>query len=232
MDAFELVVNGEKDCRQKIEEIYSVLSAVPCRMAIRLGARGCYTYLCDWLLHQRILESEETFNKCCEIFGILCTIPGKIPNGGNADRFKFLVKLYDFWDEWDSKQMVEKEIVNCASNSLLLQNCDFYYCKYNVDIVENLLRENYVEAYKKIKEVIQKKDYFQKQFIKKNIELGQNVAAILQDETEFIYMNKRNIELSMNDDMAKTLSEVNEWLQILPEDEEFLRIRQQIVEKL
>ncbi len=231
VDAFELVVNGEKDCRQKIEEIYSVLSAVPCRMAIRLGARGGYTFLCDWLLHQKILESEETFSKCCEIFGILCTVPGKIPNGGNADRFKFLVKLYDFWDDWDSKQMVEKEILNCTGNSLLLQNCDFYYCKYNADIVEDLLRENYAEAYKKIKEVTQKKDYFEKQFIKKNIELGQNVAAILQDEAEFIYMNKRNIELSMDDDMAKALSEVDEWLQILPEDEELLRIRQYIVEK-
>lgn len=65
----------------------------------------------------------------------------KIPNGGNADYFRFLIKLYDFWDDYDSKQIVEKNLMNCARNSLLLQNCDFYYYKFNADIVELLLRE-------------------------------------------------------------------------------------------
>lgn len=46
-------------------------------MAMRLGARGKYTYLCDWLLHQNILEDEQIFNKCCEIFGIICAVPEK-----------------------------------------------------------------------------------------------------------------------------------------------------------
>lgn len=232
IDVFNLVINDRNDSRQKIEDIYSVLSSIPCRMGMRLGARERYTDLCNWLLHQNILEDEQTFCKCCEIFGILCVVPEQIPNGEYADLFKFLVKLYDFWDDYDSKGSVEAKILECARNSLLLQDCDFYYCKFNADIVELLLRENYKEAYRKIKESIPKKDYFENQFMKKNIELGQNVAAILQDEAEYVYMSKKAIGLLMEDDLQKAFEEVNEWIKILPEDEEIIELHQSITQKM
>lgn len=183
------------------------------------------------MLHQNILEDEQVFRRCCEIFGMFCTIPEQIPGRGNADYFKFLVKMYDFWDDYDSKQMVEKNIVDCARNSLLLQNCDFYYCKFQADIVELLLRENYEGAYEKIKEAIQKEDYFERQFIKENVELGQNIAAILQDEKEFVYMNKKKIELLIENDLSQALEEVKEWRKLLPEDKDFVKLEQSIMEK-
>ena len=139
--------------------------------------------------------------------------------------------MYDFWDDYDSKQMVEKNIVDCARNSLLLQNCDFYYCKFQADIVELLLRENYEGAYEKIKEAIQKEDYFERQFIKENVELGQNIAAILQDEKEFVYMNKKKIELLIENDLSQALEEVKEWRKLLPEDKDFVKLEQSIMEK-
>lgn len=232
IDVFNLIVSDQNNSNQKVEDIYSVISSIPCRMAMRRGARGKYTYLCDWLLHQNILEDEQIFNKCCEIFGIICAVPDKIPNGGNADYFRFLIKLYDFWDDYDSKKVVEKNIISCARNSLLLQNCDSYYCKFNADIVEILLRENYKAAYQKIKEAIQKANYFEKQFIQQNVEIGQNVAAILQDEAEFVYMNKKKIELLMEDNLPEALAEVNEWMKILPEDEDFIELKQKVTERI
>lgn len=231
-DVFRLVTDNKSGSQQKIEDIYSVLSSIPCRMAMRLGARGKYTYLCEWLLHQNLLENEQTFCRCCEIFGMLCIIPNQIPNGENADYFRLLVKVYDFWDDYDSKQMVEENILDCVRNSLLLQNCDFYYCKFNADIVELLLREKYEEAYSRIKLATQKEDYFERQFVRENVELGQNVAAILEDETEFVYMNKKKIELLMEDDLSEALAEVNEWVKIMPDDEDFKRLKQSIMKKL
>ena len=230
-DVFNLIVNNQNDSQQKIEDIYSVLSSVPCRMAMRLDARETYTYLCDWLLHQNILEDERMFCRCAEIFGMLCIMPNQIPNGGNADYFRFLIKLYEFWDDYDSKQMLEKNILNCVRNSLLLQECDFYYCRFNAEIAELLLRENYENAYEKIRESIEKKNYFDEQFLEKNVELGQNVAAILQDETKFIYMNKRKIELMMENDLEGALEEVNEWIELLPDDDEFTKLKRDILDK-
>lgn len=230
-DVFNLVVNTQNNSKQKIEDIYSVLSSIPCRMAMRLGARGEYTYLCDWLLHQNILEDEQMFDRCVEIFGMLCVMPNQVPNGGNADYFRFLTKLYEFWDDYDSKQMLEKNILNCAQNSLLLQDCDFYYCRFNAKIVELLLRENYENVYKQIKEFIEKKSCFEEQFLQKNVELGQNVAAILQDEAKFIYMNKRKIELMKEDDLDGALAEVNEWIELLPDDDEFTKLKRDILDK-
>ena len=98
--------------------------------------------------------------------------------------------------------------------------------------MELLLKEKYIEAYKKIKEAITKKEYFGKQFIKVDIELGQNVAAILQDEAEFVYMNKKKIEMLMEDNLQEALVEVNEWMKILPEDEDFIELKQKVTERI
>ncbi len=95
-----------------------------------------------------------------------------------------------------------------------------------------MLRENYKAAYQKIKEAIQKANYFEKQFIQQNVEIGQNVAAILQDEAEFVYMNKKKIELLMEDNLPEALAEVNEWMKILPEDEDFIELKQKVTERI
>lgn len=230
-DVFQLIANDQKESQQKIEDIYSVLSSIPCRMAMRLGARGRYTNLCRWLLHQNILQNEQTFCQCAEIFGILCIVPNHIPGDGDADYFKFLVKLYDFWDDYASKCKVEEKILGCVRKNPLLQNCDFYYCRFNADIVETLLMENYTDAYKKIKEAIQKKDYFENQFVRQNVELGQNIAAILQDENEYVYMSKRKMEVLVEENLDEASAEVDEWLKILPEDDELMGLKQRIIEK-
>lgn len=230
-DVFNLIVNNQNNSQQKIEDIYSVLSSVPCRMALRHGADERYTYLCDWLLHQDILENELNLSECAEIFGMLCIIPSQIPNGDNTDYFHFLVKLYDFWDDYNSKNLVEKKIMECVRNSFLLQKSYFYYCKFNANIVELVLREKYEEAYEKIKATIEKKNYFEEQFLKENVELGQNIAAILQDDMKFVYMNKQMIKVLMTENMEKAMVEIDEWLKILPDDEELLKMQEIIMSR-
>lgn len=230
-DVFALVANSCNDNEKKLEDIYSVLSSTPCRLALKLGAQGIYGYLCDWLLKQNIMENEQTIDKTAEMFSILGAIPDRIPNGGNADYFRFLIKMYDFWDDCDGKSFLETTIMKCVHNSLLLQKYDFYYCRFNADIVEAVLRENYAEAYKRIKEAVQQKHYFGGQFAEKHVELGLNVTAILEDESEYAYMSKRKIELLVNEDLPKALAEVNEWLELLPDDQELIKFKKQIVEK-
>lgn len=230
-DVFKLIIKGQNNIEQKIEDIYSVLSAIPFRLAMRLGAKEKLGYLYDWLLRQNVFENKETITKVAEIFSILGVIPDRIPNKGNADYFRFLVKMYDFWDNYDSKAFLETNIMECVHNSLLLQSHDFYYCRFNADIVEAVLRENYAEAYKRIKKIVRQKHYFDGQFIGKHVELGLNVTAILEDESEYAYMSKRKIELLINEDLPKALVEVNEWIELLPDDEELIKFKKQIVEK-
>lgn len=231
IDVFNLIVSDPNNSNQKVEDIYSVISSIPCRMAMRLGAReNIHIYAIGyfiriyWKMNRYLINVAKFWNYMCS--------SEKIPNGGNADYFRFLIKLYDFWDDYDSKKVVEKNIISCARNSLLLQNCAFYYCKFNADIVELLLRENYKAAYQKIKEAIQKANYFEKQFVQQNVEIGQNVAAILQDEAEFVYMNKKKIELLMEDNLQEALAEVNEWMKILPEDENLIELKRKVTERI
>ena len=104
-------------------------------------------------------------------------------------------------------------------------------CRINADIVEALLKENYADAYKRIKEAIQKKDYFENQFVRKNVELGQNIAAILQDENEYVYMSKRKMEVLLEESLGEASMEVDEWLKLLPDDDELIELKQRIIEK-
>lgn len=231
MDVFRLIEDDSSGDQQKIEDVYTVLSSIPCRLAMRLGANCKYGYLVNWLLNLNILESPQTINMVAEIFGILGIIPDGIPNCGNADCFCFFMKMYDFWDDYDSKNVLEKRIMICVKNSLLLQNVSFYYCRFNKDIVDDLLRENYEDAYAKIKEIVQKVNYFNGQFMEENIEIGQNIAAILDNQTEYIFMSKKRIELLINCDMEEAWHEVNEWIELLPQDKELLELRRIIDEK-
>lgn len=230
-DVFKLILSGHNDNQQKIEDIYSVMSSIPFRLAMRYGAGKIYGYLYDWLMQQIKTGDDQTISRVAEIFSILGVIPSRVPDGDNADYFRFLIKMYNFWDNCNSKSALETDIMKCVQNSLLLQNIDFYYCKFNADIVEYVLRENYEEAYKNIKDAVQKKHCFCEQFIGMHVELGLNVAAILEDEGEYVYMTKRRIELLIHEDLSKALAEVNEWLEILPSDEEFYKYKKQIVEK-
>lgn len=230
-DVFRLVASSDTDNQQKIEAAYSVLASIPSRLAIRLGARKAYEQLAGWLLEQNILENAETEGRAAEMFGILKMLPEQIPNAGNADYFRFVMKMYDFWDDYSTKSFVEDRIVKCVQNSLLLQDTDFYYCRFNKGIVEAVLREDYREAYRAIKEAVQKRHYFDGQFIRKHIELGQNIAAVLEDEAEFVYMNKQRIQQLMEDNPQEALAEVNEWLEILPDDTELNEFKRRIGEK-
>jgi hypothetical protein len=45
-------------------------------------------------------------------------------------------------------------------------------------------------------------------------------------------MNKKKIELLMEDNLPEALAEVNEWMKILPEDEDFIELKQKVTERI
>lgn len=228
-DVLKLIINSNTVFPQKINEVYSVLSAVPMRLAMNLGMRENFDFLCEWLLHQNIMENAQTISQIAEMFGILGVVPDCVPGRGNADDFVFLMKLYEFWDDFNSKSILEKKIMRCAYNSILLQKVDFYYCRFNSDLVETVLRENYDDAYKLLKESVQKKNVFGEQFTKQNIELGLNLTAILGMEDEYVFINKIKIEFMIQENLSEAMSEVEEWLELLPNDEDFLQLKARMI---
>lgn len=63
------------------------------------------------------------------------------------------------------------------------------------------------------------------------MELGQNIAAILQDENEYVYMSKRKMEVLVEESLDEASMEVDEWLKLLPDDDELIELKQRIIEK-
>ena len=44
-------------------------------------------------------------------------------------------------------------------------------------------------------------------------------------------MNKKKIELLIENDLSQALEEVKEWRKLLPEDKDFVKLEQSIMEK-
>lgn len=116
--------------------------------------------------------------------------------------------------------------------SQILQNTDAYYGRYNADIVRDVLKEDYRSAYAGVKESLEQQNRFVTQFYETNLELALNLAALLDLETEFVLWKKKHIELLMEKGLLEPAGEeVEEWLEILPEDSDFIGYKRQIAEK-
>lgn len=230
-DFFKLISKTSRTGQEKIDSIYKMLTTIPCRFAIRVAERPRYLFIAEWLMKQNVFENDCTFRQAAEIFGMLGVIPVWPQGVSAADQFRMLVKIYEYWDEPEKKPLLEEEIQKCLHTSQLLQNTDAYYGRFNADIVRDILKEDYRSAYTKVKESLEQRYCFAAQFYETNLELALNLAALLDLETEFVLWKKKSIELLMEKDLELAGEEVEEWLEILPEDPDFIRYKTQIAEK-
>lgn len=231
-DFFRLVSKMDRTNQEKIDSIYKILTTIPCRFAIRAAYRPQYLFVAEWLKEQNIFENDQTFRQAAEIFGMLGVIPVWLKGVAVADQFRMLVMIYAYWDDPERKPLLEEEIQKHMHTSQILQNTDAYYGRYNADIVRDILKEDYRSAYAGVRESLEQHNRFVTQFYETNLELALNLAALLNLETDFVLWKKKHIELLMKKGLLEPAGEeVEEWLEILPEDSDFIGYKTQIAEK-
>lgn len=230
-DFFRIVSTTDRTNQEKIDSIYKMLTTIPCRFAIRAAFRPRYLFVTEWLKEQNVFENDQTFRQAAEIYGMLGVIPVWSQGVSAADQFRMLVEIYAYWDDPEQKPRLEEEIQKCLHTSQILQNTDAYYGRFNADIVRDILNEDYQSAYAKVQESLEQRYRFAAQFYEANLELAINLTALLNLETEFVLWKKKSIELLMEKDIELAGEEVEEWLEILPEDPDFIRYKTQIAEK-
>lgn len=231
-DLFRMISKTDRTNREKIDSIYRILTTIPCRFAIRAAYRSQYFFVAEWLTKQNVFDNDQTFRQAAEIYGMLGVIPVWPEGVAAADQFRMLVKIYGYWDAPEKKPLLEEQIQKYMHTSQILQNTDAYYGRYNADIVRDVLKEDYRSAYAGVKESLEQQNRFVTQFYETNLELALNLAALLDLETEFVLWKKKHIELLMEKGLLEPAGEeVEEWLEILPEDSDFIGYKRQIAEK-
>lgn len=231
-DLFRMVSKSDRTNEEKIDCIYKILTTIPCRFAIRAAYRPRYFFVAEWLTEQNVFENDRTFGQAAEIFGMLGVIPVWLKGVAAADQFRMLVKIYAYWDDPEKKTLLEEQIEKCMHANRLLQNTDAYYGRFNEDIVQDVLKEDYRSAYAEVRESLGQTNRFVVQFHETNLELALNLTALLKLETEFVRWKKKHIELLMEKGFLEPAGEeVEEWLEILPEDPDFIGYKRQIAEK-
>lgn len=230
-DVFRMIATSNQEDREKIDRVHKILTAIPCRFAIRAGHRTKYVFVARWLMDQDVFESVETFRQAAEIFGILGIIPIWQKGVAAADQFRMLVEIHAYWDDPEKKFLLEEQIEKYVQVSPLLQNRDAYYGRFNREIVEDVLREDYQGAYAAVLESLEQTEGFAGQFYEVNLELALNLAAMLNLEEDFVALKKKQVALFLERDVSLAHRETEEWLEILPEDRDFLEFRRQIAER-
>lgn len=230
-DVFRMIAASNQENREKVDRVHKILTTIPCRFAIRAGHRKQYVFVAEWLMDQDVFESEDTFRQAAEIFGILGIIPVWQKGVAAADQFRILAEIYAYWDDPEKKFLLEEQIQKYMHTNGLLQNADAYYGRFHREIVENVLKEDYPRAYAGARESLEQSDGFEEQFYGTNLELALNLAAVLNLETEFVTLKKKQIALLIEKDVDLACRETEEWLEILPEDPDFIEYGRQIAER-
>ena len=190
-----------------------------------MGCDSKYATIGEWLTTQDIFENEETTRKAAEIFAIIHYIPRKLAMYDAIRLYQLLVTIYEFWDCPMLKVEIENYILKIVRQEALLYNTNLFFATQYDRLISCVMNNQLNEGLALIKEYLGQEQGYLNKSRDILIELGLNIAALKEDEKNFIYMKKKQIELYIKIDKEFARSELYDYLDILPGDEELLRMK-------
>lgn len=224
-DVINLIISGAFGDVNKILLIYDIISCNATRSLCRMGCDSKYATIGEWLTTQDIFENEETTRKAAEIFAIIHYIPRKLAMYDAIRLYQLLVTIYKFWDCPMLKVEIENYILKIVRQEALLYNTNLFFATQYDRLISCVMNNQLNEGLALIKEYLGQEQGYLNKSRDILIELGLNIAALKEDEKNFIYMKKKQIELYIKIDKEFARAELYDYLDILPGDEELLRMK-------
>lgn len=224
-DVINLIISGAFGDINKILLMYDIISCNATRSICRIGYSSKYSQIGEWLTSQDIFENEEITRKAAEIFAIIHYIPRKLAMYDGIRLYQLLVDIYKFWDCPTLKVTIENYILQIVRQEVLLQSSDLFFATQYKHLISFILNNQLNEGLVLVKEYLENEQGYFNKSRNTLIELGLNIAALKEDEKNFIYMKKKQIELFLKIDKGRAEKELCDYLEILPEDKELLSMK-------
>lgn len=225
IDVINLIISGAFGDENKILLMYDIMSCNATRSLCRIGYSSEYAKVGEWLINQDVFENEEVTRKTAEIFAIIHYIPKELAMYDGIRLYQLLVDIYKFWDCPMLKVRIENYILQIVRQEALLQSCDLFFATQYKQLISFVLNNQLNEGLALVKEYLEDEQRYLNKSRSILIELGLNIAALKEDEKNFIYMKKKQIELFLKIDREFAEKELYDYLEILPEDEELLSMK-------
>nr|WP_302600044.1 glycosyltransferase family 2 protein [uncultured Cellulosilyticum sp.] len=224
-DVINLIISGAFGDVNKILLMYDVISCNATRSLCRIGYSSKYAEVGEWLINQDVFENEEVTRKAAEMFAIIHYIPKKLAMYDGIRLYQLLVDIYKFWDCPMLKVAIENYILQIVRQEALLQSSTLFFATQYKQLISAVLNKQLNEGVALVKEYLENEQGYVNKSRNILIELGLNIAALKEDERNFIYMKKKQIELFLKIDREFAEKELYDYLEILPGDKELLSMK-------
>ena len=226
-DVFGVVSNSKS---KKLESLYLMLSNQYSRMCFQNGnVKELAEKIAEELLQNYKNAREEEREKIAEMLAIVRLCPTNCPHLSLQELFDLQLRMRKYWISYKDEPRLEHYIQNSLSRLSIFEDVDPDFLLRYEEIVRLILGNEMDEASHLIVSYLEKIEEMPEKYVEVFLNFSNNLFARLEREEEYVYVNKKLLLFYVNQkeyDKSKEL--LDEWLQILPEDQDFLEIQKEL----
>lgn len=229
-DTLNVLKAAEMDDVEKIALLYQMITNHYTRDLCYLGRTSdLFHQIANFLCSLDIFQTQKILEQAAEMLTILGLIPSSIAGVSEEKRFLLLLMMRSYWFERDYLPKLDNYIEDAAKKVPMLANKTAAWLEYFSDIVIDVIGNRKQEALEKIVSFIETEAILPKKKHSLLIELGLDLAAELEEQGLFVGIKKIQIMIYIqSDELLLAQKELDDWEKILPEDEDFKRLKQEI----
>lgn len=176
-----------------------------------------------------LYETEKTLEMAAEVLSILGLVPASIAGTTEEKRFQLLIRMRRYWFEREYLPGIEGYIKEIAKKTPLLAKKKIDWLERYQGIAIDILGGRKQNALREVLLLLEKKEGVLAEDLQPLIEIGLYLAAEIEEQELFVLLKKMQImEWIYCDEFELARSEITEWREILPGDEEFRKIEQEL----
>lgn len=226
-DTIEVILNAHISYAEKMKWIEEVVSDTDARSVLNKSPNNnpnvvmqLKREVCDWILNQK--ESGTSNGTECYMKAIKLML-------SDDEILDFMLETKkrrgDIWNEIEKRKEIEQIISRYPLIKQLSEELVFSL----IEVIKYIMRENYIQALAAYIAKIQieiNEDDIESYFL-----LGQNLAAIVEEPDIYVSLKKQWFSyLIENGRLKEAENELKDFMEIFPEDEDFLQLEKRMME--
>lgn len=179
-----------------------------------------------WIIGKCVQDNMAEIEQVAEVLATLHLYPAECGIMNKVQLCKLLIAVRKYWHHGDSKKKLDAIIVELAYSEPLLKGIDIGGIIRFADITEYLMIKEYESAYFELKKKIEQIESFSPVVQESLLEMTLRLSAFLEKEEDYIIISKKALFIRLqNGQRERVKDELEEWLQLLPDDEELQKIK-------
>lgn len=182
-----------------------------------------------FLCSLNIFETTKTLEHAAESLSILGLVPSSVAGVTEENRFRLLIAMRRYWFQREYLLDIDAYIEKAAMKVPVLANKSADWLECFQDVVMDIFGKRRENALEKIVSLIESQSVSSVQMLILLIETGLYLSAELEMQGTFVWLKKVQIlTLIQCGETVSAQKELDDWAELLPEDEDFKLFSQEL----